>query len=114
MKFEEIEQLIESELFDENDHGPEKWMYEDVYSSVDDIEDDGEFKEEFRKLGTFKMVQRHGGEGHGDNYYRIFHFIDHDVYIQFQGWYASYQGSKYQEMYEVRPEQVTVTEYNRV
>ena len=114
MTFEEITQVLGSELFDENYHGPEKWMYKDVYSSADEIEEEGDFKETFRTLGKFEMVEKFGGEGSGDDYYAVYHFIDHDVYIKFQGWYASHSGSEYEEMYEVRPEQVTVTQYNRV
>lgn len=114
MTFEEITQVLGSELFDENDQEPARWMYEDVYSSADEIEEEGEFKEEFAKLGKFEMVEDFGGEGQGDDYYKVYHFIDHDVYIQFQGWYASHAGSEYEEMYEVRPEQVTKTEYCQV
>lgn len=114
MTFKEISQLLESKLFESHDHEPARWMYEDIYSSADEIEEEGEFKETFRTLGKFEMVHRHGGEGQGDYYYRIFHFIDHDVYIKFRGWYASHQGSEYEEMYEVRPEQVTITQYNQV
>jgi hypothetical protein len=114
MTYQEINSIINSELFYEHDHEPARWMYEDVYSSANKIEEEGEFKEEFKKLGKFEMVEEFGGEGQGDDYYAVYHFIDHDVYIKFQGWYASHRGSEYEEMYEVRPEQVTKTEYNRV
>lgn len=115
MKFNEIKKLIESDLFSENDCGPEQWMWRD-FPKVEDCDEvtNPEFVEALKTLGEFDCVEKHGGEGQGDDYYAVFHFKDHNVFIQFQGWYASHSGSEYEEMFEVRPEEVTVTQYNRV
>lgn len=57
------------------------------------------------------MVDHHGGEGQGDDYYTVWHFPAADIYINFQGWYASGNGSEYEEMQHVMPTQVMRTEY---
>lgn len=123
MNYEEISEILNSALFEAHEHDPSFWMYEDVYTSIEEInnaigkygfECSQEFKDEIAKLGNIKMVENFGGEGKGDDYYKVYHFIDHDVYIKFQGWYASHQGSEYEEMYEVRPKEVTTTQYNRL
>ena len=112
--FKEIEAILESELFSDWDCHPYVWFDDDIYSTVDDIEEEGEFKEAFRTLGSFELAYEFGGEGKGDKYYKVFYFKDHDVYIQFDGWYASHHGAEYEGMFEVKPEQVTVTQYKRV
>lgn len=114
LTFNEIKEILESQLFEDHDHEPYRWFLDDVYKNVGEIKEENEFKETFRKLGTFKCVEKFGGEGRGDDYYRVFHFTDHDVYIQFDGWYASHQGSEYERMFEVKPEQITVTQYKQV
>ena len=114
LNFDQIKGILESELFYENNFSPEDFMHDEYYSNIDEIEEEGEFKEEYRKLGRIETVEHFGGEGCGDDYYNVCHFVDHDVYIQFQGWYASHVGSEYQDMFEVKPEQVTKIEYNRV
>lgn len=114
LNFEQIKKILDSELFSENESNPEQFMWEEFYPNADEIEEEGEFKEEYRKLGNIEMVKHHGGEGQGDNYYTVCYFKDHDVYIQFQGWYASHHGSEYSEMFEVKPKQITITKYKRV
>jgi len=118
LTFEEISAIINSSLFDEHDHGPENWMHEDVIESIDDIRPDDEFSDEFKaefaKLGKIEMIEQFGGEGHGDDYWTVYHFIDHDVYISFDGWYASHHGSEFNDMSEVRPKIVEKTEWEAV
>ncbi len=112
LTFEEISEILHSDLFEENDINPERWMHEDTPLCVDDLdEDDDLLKEQYERLGEIELVEQHGGEGEGDDYYTVYHFKDHDVWIQFQGWYASYHGSEYEEMFEVQPEQKLVTVY---
>lgn len=64
-----------------------------------------------KKVGKFKCVVAFGGgEGEGEKCHRVFHFVDHDVYIRYDGWYASYDGSHYDNPpYEVRPREKTIT-----
>lgn len=62
-----------------------------------------------------KTVDSYGGEGQGDDYYAVIKFPALDnVLIKFQGWYASYHGSEFSEAFEVTPEVVEKTVYNRV
>lgn len=123
LTFEEIKSIINSNLFDEHDHDPLHWMHEDVYFTVDElIENDGkygqtftkEFKDEFAKLGKFDCIEHFGGEGRGDDYWTVYYFEDHDVYISFDGWYASHHGSEYNDMSEVRPKEVVKREWEAV
>lgn len=117
LTYDEIAKIINSDIFDEYDCGPENWMYEDTYTSVEEVDGDDEqtelFKSELAKLGKIKMVEQYGGEGQGDDYHTIYCFEDHDVYVYFDGWYASHVGSEYNEMFEVFPEQKTITVYNQ-
>lgn len=64
-------------------------------------------------LGKVVTVEDYGGEGQGDTYYSVKHFVDHDVYIRTDGWYASYEGGTYDQGYgyEVRPQEKTVIVY---
>lgn len=68
----------------------------------------------FAELGILhNIVKSHGGEGKGDEYYKVHKFTlgDESVFIMFSGFYQSYHGSEYQEMSIVEPREVTVTEY---
>ena len=38
LTFEEIKEIINSDVFEEHDHDPSQWMQEDVYSTVEEIE----------------------------------------------------------------------------
>jgi hypothetical protein len=64
-------------------------------------------------LGKVVTVEDYGGEGKGSDYYSVKHFVDHDVYIRTDGWYASYEGGTYDNGYgyEVRPTEKTVIVY---
>lgn len=112
LTFKEIKEIIESELFDEHGVGPEAWMEQQVYHSVQEITDEhSELKPEYAKLGFVECVDSYGGEGEGDDYYSVYRFFEHDVFIKFQGWYQSFNGSEYDHMLEVRPKEVTITKY---
>ena len=64
---------------------------------------------------TFKEVDRYGGEDMGSDYWSVYSFSDgmQVVFIQFQGWYASYEGSTYEEFYEVQPVEKTITVFEK-
>ena len=121
LTFTELEKILNSEIFREFDHHPSCWVHENVCDNPSDVvsyfvgsNNLAEFETEFAKLGEFEMVEQHGRMDEGSDYYTIYHFKDHDIYIQFQGWYASHEGSEYEGMFEVKPKEVTVTEYNQV
>lgn len=65
-------------------------------------------------LGKVVEVKQKGGEGEGDEWYSVKHFVDHDVYIRTDGFYTSYEGTSFEDGYgrEVFPHQKTITVYN--
>lgn len=91
------------------------------YGEVNDnITWDSSEVSDFRKLIsdagiTFQFVDRYGGEDQGSNYWSVYSFTDgmQVVFIQFQGWYASYEGSTYEEFFEVTPVEKTITVFEK-
>lgn len=72
------------------------------------------FKKELDNEGVaYEEVDKHGGEGEGDDYFRIYKFTDgaEVVFVRFQGWYASYHGSEYSGYYFVEPEEKSIIVY---
>ena len=72
-------------------------------------------KEEFilNELGLGKVVEvdQYGGEGQGDRWWSVKHFVDHNVYIKITGHYSSYNGTDFYAGYgkEVKPAEKVVT-----
>lgn len=64
---------------------------------------------------SFACVDSYGGEGQGDTYYSVYKFTDNssgeEVYLKFNGWYASYNGAEYTDLSIVRPKEKTVVAY---
>lgn len=71
----------------------------------------GDFDEDELGLGKIEVVDRYGGEGQGERWWRTRYFVDHDVYIKTIGYYSSYNGTDFDYGYgeEVRPVQKTIT-----
>ena len=74
---------------------------------------DGDFPDE---LGETEEVFSQGGEGEGENWKRVYHFKDHNVFIEFSGFYTSYDGTSFEsewdgDVKEVKPAQKTITVY---
>ena len=71
----------------------------------------------YRKFlfGEIVMVDRYGGEGEGETWYVVHHFVDHDLYIRTDGFYQSYNGVEFYDGWgccrEVRPKEKTITVY---
>ena len=65
-------------------------------------------------LKDYYAVDSYGGEGQGDTYYMVYHFPNAGIFIKFYGWYASYNGADYSDMYLVEPKEVMITEYHNV
>lgn len=65
---------------------------------------------------SFEHMDNHGGEGEGEDYWSVYKFTSgtDEVYVQFQGWYASYNGSEFTEFFFVTPREVKVTQYFKV
>lgn len=112
MNYQEI--LVKLQEFYSDDEESQDRDYsngfdEFAYSEVGDVPGVGKFTE---------IVQK-GGEGEGEEWYSVKHFPDHDVYIKVDGYYASYDGTNFDnewdgDVSEVRPEQVMVTFYKTV
>lgn len=105
MTFEQIKRIIGE--FDWTD----QFFHEDE-PTVEYAETEAE-REALTMLGKFEEVEHFGGEGKGDEYWTVYRFIDHNLYIQFDGWYASHNGSEYSDMFEVEPKEVTEIKYLR-
>lgn len=60
-------------------------------------------------------VKSFGGEGQGDNYWSVYRFTKkntgEEVYIRFEGYYASYIGAEFREFLVVKPTVKTITVY---
>ena len=67
------------------------------------------------QLINYTVVDCYGGEDQGSDYWSVYSFTDgmQVVFIQFQGWYASYEGSTYEEFYEVTPVEKTITVFEK-
>jgi hypothetical protein len=64
---------------------------------------------------SFELVDRYGGEDQGSDYWRVYSFSNGNevVFIKFDGWYASYEGSTYEEFYEVQAVEKTITVFEK-
>ena len=64
---------------------------------------------------TAKCIDSYGGEGKGENYWAVYEFYNgnESVYVQFDGWYASYSGSEFNEWFFVEPKEVQVVQFQR-
>lgn len=91
-----------------------EYNWESYHSAVDS------WNEELLKkhgIGEIKLVEDYGGEDCGSTYYKVYHFIDHDIYIRLDGWYASYVGCDFdtwdESVCEVKPKEKVVTVYEK-
>ena len=79
-------------------------------------EDLEEFQKKFWQelgVGEFEQVDRYGGEGEGNSAWSVIHFIDLNIYLKWEGSYASYHGFDWDyPPTEVKPKtkQITVFE----
>ena len=81
---------------------------------------DNEEIKEFRSvlasdLIQFKHQDNYGGEGMGEDYWSVYKFTDgkEQVFVKFEGWYASYNGSEFSEWFFVVPALKTITIYEK-
>jgi hypothetical protein len=82
--------------------------------------DDAETKEFKFKLQaleiSFNCESSYGGEGEGEAFWAVYSFTNGTdlEYIKFNGYYASYSGSEFQEWFFVEPKTVEVVQYVEV
>jgi hypothetical protein len=82
-----------------------------------DSDEVGDFRKTVSDQGVkFEHVDNYGGEGQGDEYWSVYKFSsgNEDVYVKFDGCYASYIGADYDQWFFVEPKQVMVTQFVRV
>lgn len=91
MEFKEILKFLEKEGISEND-----FAYNEFGTAF--MNEKGDYEEDCRVLpglGKIKEVAQKGGEGEGDEWYSVKHFIDLNLYIRINGWYSSYNGTDF-------------------
>lgn len=116
-----LKQFVENILRDDAYDGV---IHESLFQSEYNIEPrewDSDEEKEFRAaLEDSGVVCKHedsyGGEGQGDEYWSVYAFTrdDEKVYVQFNGWYASYNGAEFTEWYFVEPKQKVITVFMRL
>lgn len=100
-----------------DDKDPEEVGYLD-YSAISELNtwgDNGNGVE--TSLGTLKEIDSYGGEGKGEEYWKVFSLTQGAATRAFKldGYYASYgNGGEYDEFYEVTPELKTITVWKRI
>ena len=84
--------------------------------NVEPSEYDSDEEKEFRAALTDSGVvcqheDNYGGEGQGDDSWSVYSFArgDEKIYVQFNGWYASYNGAEFTEWYFVEPKEKVIT-----
>jgi len=82
----------------------------------EDDEEDTSVKTAEEQSITYAYVDSYGGEGQGDEYWSVYEFTldEEKVYVKFNGYYQSYNGSEYDAYFFVEPKEKVVTEYVKV
>lgn len=66
-------------------------------------------------LGSVEKIASHGGEDQGSDWWRVYYFQDHDIYIKASGYYSSYNGTDFEgwgdAVEQVKPTKREVTFY---
>ena len=62
---------------------------------------------------SYECLEQHGGEGEGEDYYTVYQFNTGNevLYVKFQGWYQSYNGSEMTGWAFVTPKTIEVVVY---
>jgi hypothetical protein len=63
------------------------------------------------EFGEIKEVDSFGGEGQGDQYWKVFHLPKIDRYLQIYGYYASHYGHEWNSIFIVVPKEKTIIEW---
>lgn len=105
------------EVFGSDERGISDYAHGDFYevvgwSTVKDLEQEDRKKviEDAIGLGEIVEIEQYGGEGQGERWWTVKHFVDHDVYLKTSGHYSSYNGTDFYDWgKEVKPVIKTVT-----
>lgn len=87
--------------------------------SIEDIAFENFELKDFKNLvGNHEIVARRGGEDKGSDWYIVYYFINHDIYMKIQGYYSSLFGVEFSDgwenAYEVKPQTKTITVYEQI
>lgn len=113
-----LNKLIKSLLNEEDNEVKREFFHTEIDPKRDtwDSEEVREFKKKLSDNSiTFKLEDRYGGEDQGSDYWSVYSFSNDKevVFIKFDGWYASYEGSTYEEFYEVQAVEKTITVFEK-
>ena len=100
------------ELLDNFDSDTINGFFESCYE--DNYYGEQEDKDALTAAGiAVELIDNYGGEEQGSQYWSIYKFTkgDESVFVKFNGYYASYVGSEFQEFMFVEPKQKTITVY---
>ena len=84
------------------------------HEGITDYGDYPEMEEELQQVGIdFECVEQEGGEGEGEHYHTVYKFTKgkETVFVKFDGWYQSYNGSEMTDYKIVTPQQKVITVY---
>ncbi len=97
-----INNFFQSDMDDEYSSG--RWISEEKNTFLDTMQEQNV---------KFEYVTNHGGEGEGEAFWSVYKFTDgtDEVFVQFDGYYQSYDGSTFNEFFFVKPREVMVTQY---
>lgn len=66
-------------------------------------------------IGSINQVDSHGGENEGSDWWVVYHFPKHNVYLKVSGWYQSHHGTDFEDwdsaVKEVKPKEKVITVY---
>lgn len=123
MNFMEIMEVLQNIYPDVNDFAYDDMDSIKVPEDFNPIEGGGDWKSrraranEYMKskLGEYEKVDSYGGEGEGERWWVVYHFVDHGVYIRVDGYYQSYDGVSFYDGWscckEVKPVEKKITVY---
>jgi hypothetical protein len=83
-------------------------------NSISDFGHSGGEKSTTEEIGAIEEVDRHGGEGQGEDWWRVYFFPKHDIYMKVSGWYSSGNGVDFEgweDVTQVKPQKKTITVY---
>ncbi len=99
---EDVSEFAEGGLEGEKMYPEAKWNSKEYYVVKNPI------------LGIVSQIEQYGGEGKGEDWWVVYYFEDHDVYIKVDGYYQSYNGTEFVGwdcLSEVRPVEKTIIQY---
>ena len=69
-------------------------------------------------VGRAVQMASNGGMDRGSDWWKVYHFVKHDVYVKVSGWYASHDGTHFEDGWdactEVQPQEEIVIRYTKV